>query len=339
MLDKLRAAAEHMDGIHKKIRESAASVRSSNAIFPEALERQLLLPVAAAPVNGSVCAIDGGLLSQELHGIDLVIGKAVAVVMNYQDGKLISTTYSPSAFPEPTYEVRLGLDEREIQIARTLFRLDLEISCAIEAVEKHKPKILLLDGSIVPLATDRPAEDSETYQQYSSLISKYNKLYSLCSSTNTLPIGITKDSRGRRFMDVVRKEVDQRWSDSVFLSSMLKGGERTFAMRYSSSPQKHAVLKDLGGAADKISLFYIKCFDNERPLRVEFLEGQATYSEIAASVHSLAAINSSYAYPAALIEADLRAAMDPIEMERAQRSLQSLSGSFEPLRRNSRPFR
>jgi len=35
----------------------------------------------------------------------------------------------------------------------------------------------------------------------------------------------------------------------------------------------------------------------------------------------------------------LRAAMDPLEMERAQKSLMSLSNFVQPLRRNSRPFR
>ena len=78
----------------------------------------------------------------------------------------------------------------------------------------------------------------------------------------------------------------------------------------------------------------------DRPLRVEFLEGEKKYGEIIGVIASLSKINRNYAYPAVLIDADLRAAMDPLELERAKRSLSLFAGpELLQLRRNSRPFR
>ena len=342
MIDRMRAAASHINEMHTRMIDSAQALRSSssNSVFSEAKEQQLTIPVSSGKLDCRVCAVDGGLLAQEMHGIDLLIGRAVTVGFTYTNSVLSKSACFPSAFPEPDYDVKIGLDEHEIQLYRTLFRLDLEISAAISALENLKPDVLLLDGSIVPLSTDRPAEDNELFGFYTGLISKYAQLYNLCKKNGTLLTGITKDSRGRRFMDIVKDKVPHRWSDTSFLNHVLKEKERTFAMKYSGSPSKHAVLKDLEGYADSICIFYLKCSSEDRPMRVEFLNSDKhSVSEIASLVYTLSAINKSYAYPAVLIEADLRAAMDPLEMERAQKSLMSLSNFVQPLRRNSRPFR
>ncbi|MFA6530128.1 MAG: DNA double-strand break repair nuclease NurA [Candidatus Micrarchaeia archaeon] len=345
MFDKLEAAASHISEIQRKVKDSAVALHNSKPVFEEALEKELTIPVGASVINGNICAVDGGLLAQEMYGIDLLVGRAVSVNFSYSDSKLVKSEYFPNAFPEPSYEVKMGLDEHEIMLYRTLFRLDLEISSAISAVEKFHPCALILDGSIVPLATDRPSESGnhEVFEKYQEVIGKYGTLYNLCKTGGTLLLGITKDSRGRRFMDIAGKEAGGRWPDSVFLNQLLKEKERTFAMKYSSNPSKHAVLRDLKDYADSICLFYLKCFNEDRPMRVEFLNNSnpsiTNFNEIASIAYSLSAINKSYAYPAVLIEADLRAALDPIEMERALKTLSSLSEHVQPLKRNSRPFR
>lgn len=355
MFDKLEAAASHISEIQRNVRESAVALRNSKPVFEEALEKELVVPVVPTSINGNICAVDGGLLAQEMYGIDLLVGRAVSINFSYSDSKLVTSDYFPNSFPEPSYEVKMGLDEHEIMLYRTLFRLDLEISSAISAVEKFHPRAVILDGSIVPLATDKPSENGnhEVFEKYQEVIGKYGMLYNLCKSgaNGTLLLGITKDSRGRRFMDIAGKEAGGRWPDSVFLNHFLKEKERTFAMKYSANPSKHAVLRDLKDYADSICLFYLKCFNEDRPMRVEFLGGTSMdansgasdraikFNEIASIAYSLSAINKSYAYPAVLIEADLRAALDPIEMERALKTLSSLSEHVQPLKRNSRPFR
>lgn len=339
MLDKIRTAAMHISEAQSKMREAAEELRSLNFEVSDQLEKNLFYPVSLSNIEGDLCAVDGGLLAQEFHGVDLIISQAAAVNFTYESSRLAKTEYFPKSFPEPKYEVKIGLDEHEILAYRSLFRLDLEISSAISAVERFSPKAILLDGSIVPLMTDKPAENNDLFESYSSLISKYIRLYDICSEKGTFLIGVTKDSRGRRFMDTVGKELSKRWPDSLFLNQFLHGNERTFSMNYSASPSKHPILKDLGKHKESINLFYLKCSE-DRPLRVEFLNPGTIgkINEIASLVLSLSVINPNYAYPAILIEADLRAAMDPNELERAKKSLLSFSG-FQPLRRNSRPFR
>ena len=132
-------------------------------------------------------------------------------------------------------------------------------------------------------------------------------------------------------------------SDTLFLDYMLKQKERTFSFRYSASPAKNQVLKDLGDWASKILSFYIKPVEGDRPLRVEFLSNSgASYDEVASIVCGLCSLNKNYAYPAVLIEADLRAAISPQEAEHEISFLRSRLGKdnpLMPLRRNSRPFR
>ncbi|MEM4272564.1 MAG: hypothetical protein QXH30_03150, partial [Candidatus Bilamarchaeaceae archaeon] len=85
---------------------------------------------------------------------------------------------------------------------------------------------------------------------------------------------------------------------------------------------------------------YSKPVRGDRPIRIEFLNGQRPFGEVAEFISALSSINRSYAYPAILIDADLRAALYPEELERAVKSLSLFAGpSLLNLRRNSRPFR
>jgi hypothetical protein len=339
MLGQLKAAASHISEMQTLMAESASKLRGINHHFNDALEKELVNVVSPADIGGNICAVDGGLLFEEMFGIDLVMGKAVSVNFEYSGSKLVKSTCFPKSFPEPTHDLQIGLDEHEILQHNSLFRLDLEISNAIEAVKHFNPKALLLDGSIVPLGCDRPSNESKIFPKYESLIIKYAELYRLCKEQGTMLIGVIKDSRGRRFMDSVKFLVPNDFSDALFLNHLLREKERTYSMRYSPISSKHAVLKDLGAFADSIHLFYMKCFSSDRPMRIEFLEGkEADANRIASLIYSLSAINKSYAYPAVLIEADLRAAMNPIELERVKKSLMTFSG-IQPLKRNSRPFR
>lgn len=78
-------------------------------------------------INGTIAAVDGGLLAQEMHGTDLIIARATAVIFNYLNLELVSHEYFPNAFPEADYEIRIGLDEREIMSFRSPFKLKKEI--------------------------------------------------------------------------------------------------------------------------------------------------------------------------------------------------------------------
>lgn len=338
MLEKMKAAAEHILTMQTDLKQKAEQLRASNPVFLDALENNLVFPVSELPVEGLIAAVDGGLLAQELHGIDIVIVRAVSAIFEYKDSKLISYNYLPNAFPESDYEIKIGLDEREIIAFRSLFRLKKEIECAIAVLERKTPNYLMLDGSLLPLTADKPPDDSEIADEYYDVVRLYKKLYETAKEKNCILLGVIKDSRSKRFIDIIRAIVDVHTSDTVFLNHLLKEGERTFVFRYTADAKKHPITRDFGTEAEQINVFYLKPVEGDRPLRVEFLS--SNFSEVASLVYTLSKINRTYAYPAVLIEADLRAALDPIELERAQKSLIMQSGmNILPLRRNSRPFR
>lgn len=338
MLEKIRAAAEHIRAMEEDLRGKAGQLRASGHVFRDALEKELVAPVADMKVNGIVAAVDGGLLAQEMHGTDLVISRAVAAVFEYKDSALVSHEYLPNAFPEADYEIKLGLDEREVMAFRSLFRLKKEVECAIGAIEKRNPKFLMMDGSLLPLTADKPPDESDIAYEYQDAVRLYRKLYETAKGRNCTLLGVIKDSRSKRFVDIARAAVDLHSSDSVFLSHLLREGERTFSFKYTSDVKRHPITRDFGADAEGINAMYLKPVEGDRPLRVEFIGSD--FSGIASLVYSLSRINRTYAYPAALIEADLRAALDPMELERAQKSLAMHTGmGVLPLRRNSRPFR
>ncbi len=338
MLEKIREAAEHIKAMEKAMQEKASQLRNSGHVFTEALEKNLVIPVQEISVNGKIASVDGGLLAQEMHGADVVIARAAAAVFEYKNSRLVSHEYFPNAFPEPDYDIKIGLDEREIMSFRSLFRLRKEIECAISVLESRKPTYLMMDGSLLPLTADKPLEESDVFYEYQKVVGLYKKLYSSANENGCRLLGVIKDSRSKRFTDISRTVVDVHSSDTFFLNHLLKSGERTFSFKYTSDVKKHPITRDFGTDAAGINAMYVKPVKEDVPLRVEFINQE--YDEIASLVYSLSKINKNYAYPAILIEADLRAALDPIELERAMKSLAMHTGMrIAPLRRNSRPFR
>lgn len=315
--------------------------------YAETLERELYYKVKQIPIEGKIAAVDSGIAGEELHGFDFLVMRSVGALFEYKNSKIISHAHFPSALPPLDYDIRSGLDSHDVMWHKSLFRLKGELGCALAMMRKLNPMCLMLDGSIAPLLSDKPSEESEMRPLYDDVLAIYKSLYEEAWKTNTALVGVIKDSRSKRFIDIVGKhsqneEGFSHTSDTSFLYFLLEEGERTCAFTYSSASAAHPILKDLGQWSEKILSFYLKPVKDDRPLRVEFLSGQKTFDEIASLVHSLSCIHKTYAYPAILIEADLRAALTGDEFERAYGSLFSRLGrspSLLRLRRNTRPFR
>jgi hypothetical protein len=352
MRERIREIAESITRLDDARKTIAEGMREKGIdVLPDALERGMIHTVALKPIGLKIAAVDGGLLAQEFHGFDLIMSRAVAVLFAYSNSKLSSHKYHPSSLPESEIEVTYTMDTHEFQRFKSLFRLKLEISTAVEACEKFSPDYLLLDGSIVPQISDKPGpEEREPRALYEQIISLYSKLYSLCESKGIKLVGVIKDSRGRRFIEILEKmlvegerETLRRSNDTSFLSHMLREGERTASFTYSTTAKEHVVLKDLGEWGKNICAFYAKPAPDDRPLRVEYLNSAGiSADEIASAICELSSINKKYAYPAVLIEADLRAAMDPSELDRTYKDLfvrTGLRSAMMKLRRDSRPFR
>ncbi|MFH1285221.1 MAG: DNA double-strand break repair nuclease NurA [Candidatus Micrarchaeota archaeon] len=333
-------------------RESLASLLRADAtlLFPDAYERELVKPVAQPQLNCKVAAVDGGLLAQEFHGCDLVLSRAVGVLFEYNEGKLISHSYHPASSPEPELAALESLDNHEFQWHKSLFRLKKELECARECIEKFRPHFLLMDGSLVPQISDIPSDTSEVRALYNEVISDYISLYESATRSKCALVGVIKDSRGKHFMSLLSKVLTEsaketlaRSTDTSFLHFLLNENERTFFFPYSTS-KGHQVLRDFGEWGTRIHAFYLRPSGDDRPLRVEFLSANpiGEGESIPQTILALSKISKNYAYPAVLIEADMRAALEPIEMERAYRELFMHTGmktSILKLRRDSRPFR
>lgn len=338
---------EHIQSIAKKILESqkqlaenAVELRKVSINLDESDEDALIIKVKKSGMGFKVCAVDGGLLSDRLFGADIAVSRSVATCFTYTNSKLIKTEYCPKRFPENVVDLKNGLDEAEALQFRSLLRLKGEINCAIDALEKFKPDYLLLDGSIVLLSADKPAEKSVLFEEYKSLMDIYKTLYKNCETQNCQLAGVIKDSRGKRLVECLSDQLLVDVADTTLAESLLQENERTCVLPYTKETAKHPVLSTLGGYAKKIKIFYIKPSSDDLPLRIEFLQFKKPVSEIADDICALCSISKTYAYPASLIEADMCAALEPIEIENIKRTLFVLSkGATKPLRRQNRPFR
>ncbi|MGV8176442.1 MAG: DNA double-strand break repair nuclease NurA [Candidatus Bilamarchaeaceae archaeon] len=339
MLEQLKSASEYIASVSEATRSSAEQMRSANPTIDGSLEDGLIRNLSKEPLGCKVCAVDGGLLFEEMYGLDLIIGRAVSVCFSYSGSRMGAAAYFPSKDPRAECGIRMGLDEHESLSFRSLFRLKLELSCAVSSLKKFDPQVLLLDGSLVPLPSDRPGEGSPLAPEYAEVLSLYRSLYADCQANGRLLLGVIKDSRGRKFVDAAARHIGSASTDSVLLNALLREGERTCVMKL-GDPFKHPILKDLREHADKLNLFYMRPSALDRPIRIEFLSSPRPFDEVAGIAYSLCSINRRYAYPAVLIEADLRAMLDPDELERAKKSISIFSKNQLPsMRRNSRPFR
>jgi len=353
----LKRVADEVRGLQSKRAGAVAALKEAAVgglgAF-DVLEKGLRLNTLAIVPQGRIVAVDGGIVAQEFHGIDLFLVRACAVAFDYENGSVKGYDYHPSRLPPYAIHARHSLQSHEFAWFNGLLRLDCELACAIGAAEKFSPKVLLLDGSIMPQVSDRPAKESPAYSTYEEVLEKFKRLYQLSQERGFWLAGVIKDSRGRHFLDLVSNaaggllkdyaQVLERTNDTVFLYDFLAEGERTPAFKYSSAAGEHLVLRDLGDWSRKIASFYVKPAPFDRPLRVDFLlnGAAADIPPLADLICALSKGNKSYAYPAVLIEADMQAAMPQDEARFFSDALFATLGrgpDLMELRRNSRPFR
>lgn len=305
----------------------------------------------------TVIGVDGGLLSQQLHGLDLILIRAVAAIFHYTEGELGEAEYYPSESPPPKLvDLTEPLDAKEFEFIVGVERQLAEIELAVEAVRSKDVDLLLLDGSILPQYIDRPTHNHRVLKSYHKLISAFSKLYETCAGKRTLLAGAVKDSRSSRFIDILRRkvlpalpelspeemEVLENSRDTVLLDRVLEVGERTLTFRYAENPLD--ALGDLGEWADGVHVFYIKAVPYDRPLRVEFADfgkGEAEVADrVASLVYSLSAHHDAFGLPSVLIEADARARLHGEEIGIARDIIIDLLGPsvILDLRRHRWPF-
>ena len=307
-----------------------------------------------------VAGVDGGLLEEQLHGLDLILVRVLAAIFHYRNGELELAEYLPNEMPLPKLiDIAEPLDAWEFELLAGMERQLAETELAASAVEKSSAKVLFLDGSVVPQYVERFPHSSLLLNRYQRLIKSYERLYQKCMELEVSLAGVVKDSRGNRFVDIIRHglsstfdglglgkgdlEILERSRDTALLDHLLEVGERTMAFTYAERPASY-VLRDLGAWATRVYAFYLKTVPFDRPLRVEFVDFRDNPAETAANVasviYALSSHHDAFGLPSVIIEADACARLAEEDLCIVRDSIADRIGpsiQFD-LRRSRRPF-
>ncbi|HKZ45573.1 MAG TPA: DNA double-strand break repair nuclease NurA [archaeon] len=353
---------EEMENQRKKLGDFLREVSSSTNLPPDRdiFEEKIILPMENLDLaNMKIAGVDGGLVKHTLHGLDIMLLRAVGVIFYYKDGKLEKVDYHPDAIPSPNPRIFFDpFTDLEFEINSNYERQLTEVKNATEVIDKFEPDILFLNGSVVPHYTERPPEHSLLFPTYKKLIEAYANLFKKCEEKKTALAGVIEDSRGTRFCEVINEKLMlkipnelveiklllNKTKDTNLLTYALKLKERSFLFRYSSSPDQHPILKEFGGKiANSIFCFYLKTAEFDRPIRVDFL-AEKDFTKIANFISSILLSlsgHSSYGMPSVLIEADQRAKLSEKDLEMFYLDLINRAGNLPglfTLRREQRPF-
>ena len=323
----------------------------------EVLEEKIIFPVSKGNIEDlKVAGVDGGLVKHSLHGIDIMLLRAIGVLFHYKGNRLSAAEYHPSTIPTPIpYIVFDPFSDIEIEMNSNMERQIIEVNTAKETIEKFKPDIVFLNGSVVPHYVEKPVEHSLLYPPYRKMIEAYLKLFEAARKNKTILAGVIEDSRGTRFCEIANEKILQesdqelkllleRTKDTNLLTYALSLNERSFVFKYSADPEGHPMLREFGPElANLVFSFYLKTAEFDRPIRVDFLANE-NILEIANKISSVlvaTAGHSSYGMPPVLIEADQRAKLSEKDLDTFYLDLINKAGNLPGLfnlRRDQRPF-
>jgi len=351
LIPKIQEIAERIskiEGKRKKLADFLKSVKS---------DVKLSEKVEAFDISDmKISAVDGGIVKRSLHGFDFVLARGVGVCFCYKNGRIYNVDYHPGKMPTPELFVMEALSDLDWVHTTSIVRQRTEIKTAIGLVEKLKPDILLLDGSIIPHYQDRPAKGSKVHESYEEMISLYKKLFESCLLRKVMLAGVVEDSRGTKFCDIVNEHVLSKVShasvsdlrkilentrDTNLLYWILQEGERTDVFPYSDKAKEHPVMKDFQDFSEKIHSFYMKTARFDRPIRIDFLGEKEQAGKFASIVFSISSHHSGYGIPSVLIEADQVAKLAEEDIDNIYEQILTQTGSIPSifrLRRDMRPF-
>jgi len=356
LIERLKQAAiqiRTLEDSREKLGLFLREAKDKVEFVDDVLEKVMIYPVKKAELEGKkIVGVDGGLSKHSYHGLDLILTRAVAAVFEY--GKTLSVKYYPHSLATPKLILLSDpYSDEEFLVSSSLERQRQEILVATEVAQKFLPDIIFMDGSIVPHGASKPSPNSLAWQKYEKISRDFVKLF----SSAKLLAGCVEDSRGRRFCEIISRQVLSGINDPVaqdlvkvlegtrdtnLLYHLLKKGERTFVFRYSRDPSSHPILSDLGEWAGRIYSFYIKTAEFDRPVRIDFVSKDPIGdAEKIASLVLATACHSSYGIPVPIIEADLRAKLKDREADDLHKQLIDRLGitpSLMRLRRDQRPF-
>ncbi|MFX1367005.1 MAG: DNA double-strand break repair nuclease NurA [Promethearchaeota archaeon] len=316
-----------------------------------------------------IAGVDGGLVRKRFRSMDLVLTRGIAVVFSFGPKEGPHVDFFPKAFPEPTIRpVMLTLPGPELDQLASLERVAAELRVTIKVLEEFQTDLILVDGSLFYHPRDRPQNGSVVYEKFQEVTALYRQLYTRAQKKDTTLVGIVKDSRSTRIVNILgdilphilrnpsafekMQGVDYRWllrisRDCDLLDTFLEEGERSFAFRYSSEllQNSNSLSDDISTWASSIWVTYLRAAADDLPVRIEILAGNDNPIEqidkALSVILPLSWQHPEYGIPTPILEADARAKISMNETQLVTDRLMALSGlTYSTLekRRSRNPF-
>lgn len=345
MLNGFEGAIGKAAHIQSEIAKAALLVKSNapKIQLPGAAEAGLAKKTGKKSLNMKVAAIDSGMLTYSFRYLDIAAIRPAGVVFDYAESRLVAHEYYPSKNPPFQSFAWSALEYIEAAGAASIARLNCEVGMAARIAEEKKPGMILIDGSLVPLISDKPKTGSPLEAEYGKLIGEYKRLFTACEENSITLVGFAKDSRGRRFVQSLVKagvtlNALERASDLSIMQHVLDGGERSVALPYAQEQNTNPILADFGQWGGKAMVFYLKPSDLSQVYRIEFLKTPAANEDtVASDCLALCMFGKRYQYPPPLIEADMMASAKARDIKIFEAEASRIGGDKKV--RDDRPFR
>jgi hypothetical protein len=365
LLETVQEIAVQVQSLESRKRDFGENLRASPSgllqEIPERLKKQtpddkIAIPVSRASITAmTVGAVDGGLIVRRFAGADMLLSRAVGVIVSYNHGGIYRTDYFPSK--KGRQELLLEnsiLGDIEFDAYTSLLRetLELETASSLLKTAKKRIDILLMDGPVIFPRRSFPHPRLNILHERH--IQAFKQLSGAALEHGTLVGWVVKDSRSRRFVQFLGEiipvvaswipgifgpEIDYRslirdCRDIDLLDYMLLAGDRSFALQTS-----HDLTPSF---SINVVATYLKAALFDSPLRLEFIASDPrdiprTIERLVGVVLPLSEFHPAYALPAPLVEADARSRIRQGEFQ-AVMALINSQCHLRQLKRERSPF-
>ncbi|MFX0091499.1 MAG: DNA double-strand break repair nuclease NurA [Candidatus Hodarchaeota archaeon] len=314
--------------------------------LPERLKKDLdpqyefWTPISKTDLHSlTIAGVDGGLTTKSLMGCDLFLCRSVSVIITYARDGIFRTSYYPTRAPRPDLLLSLSpVAKSEFERLAGFYRAKLEVTTAEQLINSSDKSIdvILMDGSILPPATQTQARVVRTSQPQSELLEALRSLMEVAEENGVLLAWVIKNSRTARFiqflgrimpslssfipglLDTDYRSIVRTSRDLDFFFYMLPPSARSFALKLTAEDDPR--LKDL---YRDIWSFYIKPARYDAPLRIEIAQQPDISStdvnlfikQACSIILPLSQFHSRYGLPAPIVEADARSKIHENEFE------------------------
>ena len=373
LLDDLQQVVEDLLSKSSKLK-NLTKILSSGATFkiPEYLQSSVIGNSFQFNVSKQISlsglhigAVDGGLVSGTLAGIDILGLKGVGVYFHYGSSKITKAKYFPGKHQDITIlPVHKNFTSSDFELFSSLQRSILELKTGIQLLEEAPASLdyLLMDGSFQFKRMVTP--NTELNILFGKYFAYLRKLISIAHTQNTKVLFVVKDSKTSFFMDLVSqllphiipsfkelytidyRTIVQNLRDSNFMHYLLDTGYRSFIINRSHGSKEPIEVHNIPYS------FYLKVVKNDLPLRIDMLIPpsvsthalQFEIDEISKIIIALSDYNLNYSLPAPIVEADARAKINQEQFDLILEYIRNKTFNYNSieglkLRRSRSPFK